>query len=177
LEWRIRQVQNRQSRGRPQHPEFSSIIAAGLSFTFPEAKELARTVANHLQPSAPSLTSLDRTTPIPRFAIVTPEQQADCLVDLRHLLERGYKMTTATHYLKVEMIAFHLQKTTQPESTLDDLELEVSEARQVRFTALTAQHHPEYAGGGSGELFFPMATGAYDNQSNSEAAYGGTSPW
>jgi hypothetical protein len=177
LNWRVRHVPTgRLHRGG--HPEFSSMIAAGLSFTFPEAKSLARTIAHYLQPSSPALTSADR-QPVPRFAIVTPEWQADCLVDLRHLLERGYKMATATQYLKVEKIAFQLQKTTQPESTLDDLDLEVSEVREVPFTALTAQHHPEYTGGGSGELFFPMETGAYDNQSSGEAALrdAGASPW
>jgi hypothetical protein len=181
LDWRIRHVSGRPSPlgQRHQYPDFSSIIAAGLSFTFPEAKGLARTIAHQLQPSAPALTSLDR-KPVPRFAIVTPELHADCLVDLRHLLERGYKMATATQYLKVEKITFLLQKTTQPESTLDDLDLEVSDVREIQFTALTAQHHPEYTGGGSGELFFPMETGAYENQSRSgEAALWdkGSTPW
>jgi hypothetical protein len=180
LDWRIRHVSSRPNPRGQQHQylDFSSIIAAGLSFTFPEAKALARTIAHNLQPSAPALTSLDR-KPVPRFAIITPERQADCLVDLRHLLERGYKMVTATQYLKVEKIAFHLQKTTHPESTLDDLDLEVSDVREVQFTALTAQHHPEYTGGGSGELFFPMETGAYENQSIGETALWdkGSTPW
>lgn len=168
LDWRIRNVETRQARGQ-YHPEFSSVVASGLSFTYPEAKELARTVAHRLKPSAPSLTLVDR-TPVPRFVLLIPENEEDSLVDLRHLLERGYKMATATHYLKVEQLVFHLQKTSKPESMLDDLELEVAEVRELPFTALTAQHHPEYAGGGSGELFFPMETGAYERMNSDEAA-------
>ena len=64
-------------------------------------------------------------------------------------------------------------------SALDDLELELKELKEIKYQCLTAQHHPEYAGEGSGELFFPMETGEYEVTGGStfmEKDAGG-SPW
>ena len=50
-----------------------------------------------------------------------------------------------------------------PESDLDELEqIEVQEDSSRDYQSLTATHHPDYAGDGSGEYFFPLETGAYE---------------
>lgn len=74
-------------------------------------------------------------------------------------------MATATHYLMLERISFKLQ-TVSAEQTPEDLEMmeiEVEDADEVSFQCITAQHNPDYVGGGTGEMFFPMENGVYDS--------------
>jgi len=40
--------------------------------------------------------------------------------------------------------------------------LEVQEDSDKDYQSLVAIHHPDYAGDGSGEYFFPLETGAYE---------------
>ena len=74
-------------------------------------------------------------------------------------------MTVRTNYVNMERLQFYFQALPQdaPESDLDDLEqLEVQEDSSKDYQSLTAIHHPDYAGDGSGEYFFPLETGAYE---------------
>ena len=168
FDWRVRSVRPRGS-GSAQ-AAYRTIVGTELDFSYPEAKELARTVANRLEASSAYLTNPDPTIPLPRFVYVCEESPQDEEVPyLRRLLEKGYRMSTATHYLKLEKISFQLQKLSsdQTEEDLEEMELEVRDDAELSFQCLTAQHSPDFAGGGSGELFFPMETGAYDASTGS----------
>jgi len=84
---------------------------------------------------------------------------------LRQFLEKGYRMTVRTNYVNMERLQFYYQTLPleSPESDLDELEqLEVQEDSSKDYQSLTAIHHPDYAGDGSGEYFFPLETGAYE---------------
>lgn len=84
---------------------------------------------------------------------------------LRQFLEKGYRMTVRTNFFNMERLQFYFQTLPQDahESDLDDLEqLEVQEDSSRDYQSLTAIHHPDYAGEGSGEYFFPLETGAYE---------------
>ena len=48
------------------------------------------------------------------------------------------------------------------EAQLDPLVLEVQDWNTLEYRILTAQHHPDYLGGGTGEYFFPLETGAWE---------------
>ena len=168
LDWRIRHA-----RPRVAAPlrEYRTIVASDVAFTYPEAKELARSVAHRLQPLPPpsmgivgsSSSSSSASSLLPTFVHVCPDDRED-MTYLRRILEKGYRMTAQTHYLKLEKLLFHFQKLPagESENALDDVELELLEFKEIKFQSLTAQHHPDYAGGGSGELFFPVETGEYE---------------
>jgi len=84
---------------------------------------------------------------------------------LRQFLEKGYRMTVRTNYVNMERLQFFFQTlpVDAPESDLEELEqLEVQEDSSKDYQSLTAIHHPDYAGEGSGEYFFPLETGAYE---------------
>ena len=84
---------------------------------------------------------------------------------LRQFLEKGYRMTVRTNYVNMERLQFYYQTLPidAPESDLEELEqLEVQEDANKDYQSLTAIHHPDYAGEGSGEYFFPLETGAYE---------------
>ena len=84
---------------------------------------------------------------------------------LRQFLEKGYRMTVRTNYVEMERLQFYFQTLPldAPESDLEELEqLEVQEDSSKDYQSLTAIHHPDYAGEGSGEYFFPLETGAYE---------------
>jgi predicted nicotinamide N-methyase len=156
--------------------EFNTVVASDISFSFPEAKALARTVANRLAP----VVWYDASQRTPRFVHVCPESRD--VAYLHRFLSQGYKMSASTGYLNVEKLRFAAQilpTSESSESMLDDLELEVQHVSEIPFQSLIAQHHPDYAGQGSGELFFPMETGAYDVQSGSTylEPEAGSSPW
>ena len=133
------------------------MLASDVVLTYPEAKNLARVVANHLLPNTYA------SPPLPSFVHVCPEEHDD-MPYLRRILEKGYRMSVQTHFWKLEKLVFHWQKLPagEPESALDDLELELRDFKEISFQSMTAQHHPDYAGEGSGELFFPMETGEYE---------------
>jgi hypothetical protein len=157
--------------GLMQREYFRAIVASDVAMTYPEAKELARTVANRLEPSYPYASSYDpagtEPLPYPRFVHVCPEDRPDVSY-LNRLLEKGYRMTVSTGYLKLDKLVFKYQTmpSSTPESDLEDMELELAHESQVTYQSLTASHHVEYAGDGSGEWFFPMETGEYDGSTS-----------
>jgi hypothetical protein len=176
FDWRVRLPRS------IQHPSLykeyrTVVVPADVSYTYPEAKELARSVANRLEPSERFLLS---GAPVPRLVHVTPEDRDD-VPYLRRLLEKGYRMSVDMRYLKLEKLSFLFQKTNDqdPEEILDDLALELKEFKELKYQSLVAQHHPEYAGEGSGELFFPMDTGEYEVTGGSTFLERdpGMSPW
>lgn len=114
------------------------------------------------------------------FVHVCPDTRENTTY-LRQFLENGFRMTVNTGYLKVERLQFVFQTLPEdaPESEIEDLDLELKDERYRSYQSLTAVHHPEYAGDGSGEYFFPMETGEYEGGSRStylEPEEGG-SPW
>jgi hypothetical protein len=156
----------RHTPGTP-YKAFHTIVASDVAFSYPQAKELARTVANRLEPMARIaegyLGSEKAESSIPKFVHVCPEAREDSMY-LHRLMEKGYRMSVDTGYLKLEKLTFCFQTLPQskPESALDDLDLELQDDKELFYQSLTAQHHPDYEGEGSGELFFPMETGEYD---------------
>ncbi len=151
LDWKVRHA-----RGRPPK-EVTTIVAVDLALTYPEAVALARTCAYRLRPS---WVGRENAKTIPRFVHVCPADRED-VAYLQRELTNGYKMTAYTSYLKLEQIIFCPQTVSSSVADEDeDMELEVQDIRSLTFTSLIAQHHPDYVGGGSGELFFPADTGA-----------------
>jgi hypothetical protein len=176
LDWNTREVRPR-GLGQKVVKEYATVVASDVAFSYPETKELARTVAHRLAPTAWYDTTA---TTVPRFVHVCPESRQD-VPYLHRILNQGYRMTVATAYLKLEKLQFVVQRLPEsaPESALDEEELEVQDVKEMYFLALIAQHHPDYVGEGSGELFFPMETGEYEVRSGStylEPDAGG-SPW
>ena len=169
LDWTNRALR---PKGGPRVKEYKTIVASDVAFTYPETKALARAVANRLEPSAWYLAAPASDTTIkggvPRFVHTCPDARDD-VAYLRRILEKGYRMSVASLYLKVEKLQFVVQALpeSEPESALDDEELELMDFRDLPYQALVAQHHPDYAGEGSGELFFPMETGEYEVRSGS----------
>ena len=160
LDWTVRNVQPRIRKKGSK--EYNSIVTSDVAFTYPEAKELARNVANKLKPSGWFL-GADNPESVPRFVHICPDARED-VVYLRQFFEKGYRMSTSTGYLKLEKLRFNFQylPESEDEQALDDLELELQEFKEIIYQSLTAQHHPDYAGEGSGEIFFPMETGEYE---------------
>jgi hypothetical protein len=126
---------------------------------------------------------------LPRFVHIAPEDRGDEVSYLHRFLQQGYKMQVDIGYLKVERIIFALQPVdtsstgsgmsnksisspAQEEALLDDYELEVAEIQEFVLESTTATHDARYAGGGSGEIFFPMETGEYDNQKQNSGSAG-----
>jgi predicted nicotinamide N-methyase len=153
----------RHTPGTP-YKAFHTIVASDVAFSYPQAKELARTVAHRLEPMARmGYMGSEKASSIPKFVHVCPEAREDSMY-LHKLMEKGYRMSVDTGYLKLEKLTFCFQTLPQskPESALDDLDLELQDDKELFYQSLTAQHHPDYVGEGSGELFFPMETGEYD---------------
>ena len=169
FDWRIRHGRGGASMGllgeggKRGPKEYHTIVASDVAFSFPEAKELARTVANRLEPSYPYLTNRK---PRPRFVYVSPDNREET-PHLQRLLEKGYRMNVSPGYLKLEKLTFVFQSlpNSEPESKLDDLDLELQQFKETTYESLVADHSTDYAGEGSGELFFPMENGAYDSSS------------
>jgi predicted nicotinamide N-methyase len=161
LDWRVRAIQQVGTRMSSLPSDFRMIVASDVAFSYPESKQLARVVANRLEATAQYVYKSGST--LPSFVYITPDDR-DEVTYLRRILEKGYRMSTSSKYLKLEKLVFHLQKIQEgePESVLDDLELELKEVKEIRYQTLQAQHHPDYLGGGSGEFFFPLETGEYD---------------
>lgn len=98
------------------------------------------------------------------FVLLCPDYRDETRY-LRQFLEKGYRMTVRTNYVQMERLQFYFQTLPldAPESDLDELEqIEVQEDSSRDYQSLTAIHHPDYAGDGSGEYFFPLETGAYE---------------
>jgi hypothetical protein len=187
LDWRTRKVQprmNRPSSPSSQPLEYRTVVASDVVFSYPETKELARAVAHRVEPITPYIYQTKRstatTTTLPSFVHVCPDDRDD-VTYLRRILEKGYRMSVSSKFLKLEKLIFHLQKlpSGQPESELDDIDLELKDCKEIKYQALVAQHHPDYAGGGSGEWFFPIETGEYEATGGSTflEKETGSSPW
>jgi hypothetical protein len=171
LDWRHRPLVPRQSAtGPPHHEEYATIVVSDVALTFPETKALARCLAHRLAPSNPichteSLYAKD--TPgllVPRVVHLSRPDQEETLY-LRKYLGQGCRMTVTPDYVAVEKIGFVPQsiesaKPSEEDALLDKLELEVASVRTLDYALTIAQHHPDYAGGGSGEVFFPMEASA-----------------
>jgi SAM-dependent methyltransferase len=138
-----------------KHPKISDdtrfdvILGCDLLFSYPTAKELARTAAWMLGPEG-------------TFLHICPDNRED-LSYLRRFLEKGYRMTATPGYLKLQTheYKFQLLDEDEEETKLDSLELVEQSVRESTFESLLAFHHPDYDGI-NGEYFFPMETGAYD---------------
>jgi hypothetical protein len=114
------------------------------------------------------------------FVHVCPDTRENTTY-LRQFLEKGFRMTVNTGYLKMERLQFVFQTLPEenPESEIEDLDLELKDEMYRSYQSLQAIHHPDYSGEGSGEMFFPMETGEYEGGSRStylEPEEGG-SPW
>jgi hypothetical protein len=100
----------------------------------------------------------------PTFVHLCPDYR-DEVTYLRQFLEKGFLMSVRTSYVKMQRLQFVLQPMDQdtPEEELEKLDsLELQEETSRDYQSLTAVHHPDYAGEGSGEYFFPLETGAYE---------------
>jgi hypothetical protein len=116
----------------------------------------------------------------PTFVHVCPDDR-DNVPYLRQFLEKGFRMTVDIEYIKLQKLVFGFQILAQDahESELESMELIPKAEKGVAYQSLRAVHHPDYAGEGSGEDFFPLETGEYESGSRStylEPEAGG-SPW
>ena len=114
------------------------------------------------------------------FVHVCPDTR-ETTTYLRQYLEKGFRMNVNTGYLKMERLQFVFQALPEeePEVGIEDLDLELKDEMFRTYQSLKAIHHPDYAGDGSGEFFFPLETGEYEGGSRStylEPEEGG-SPW
>jgi hypothetical protein len=84
-------------------------------------------------------------------------------------------MFVSTSYLRLEKLTFVYQSlpSDEPESELSGLPLNLQEIKEIEYDCLTAEHHADYGGRGTGEMFFPMETGEYDRSTNMERDNGG----
>ena len=149
--------------------EYATVVLADGPLTFPETREMVRTVAHRVGPSDPSLARLlfkdngngeSSSVPTPRFVHVSRDGREET-VYMRKYLSEGCRMSVSTDYVTVEKISFAIQSIdTVPPSEegalLDPLELEVARVDELDYQIVTATHDPSYTGGGSGEVFFPM---------------------
>mmetsp|Transcript_32726 Transcript_32726/g.79528 ORF Transcript_32726/g.79528 Transcript_32726/m.79528 type:complete len:549 (-) Transcript_32726:177-1823(-) len=86
----------------------------------------------------------------------------DDITYLRQFLEKGYKMTVNLEYVQMQKLQF-VPAPASSEQELDDMaDLELQEESHRDYQTLTAIHHPDFAGEGMGEYFFPIETGAYE---------------
>ena len=89
---------------------------------------------------------------------------------LRQFLEKGFRMTVDSGYMNLERLSFVYQTLDEDveESKLEDLDtLELKDDTSKGYQFVRAVHHPDYAGDGSGEYFFPLETGEYEGGSRS----------
>ena len=132
-------------------------------------------------PLDPEETQVDPMIP-PTFVHVCPDDR-DNVPYLRQFLEKGFRMTVDIGYIKLQKLAFAFQILPQDahESELESMELVPKAEKAVAYQSLRAVHHPDYAGDGSGEYFFPLETGEYEGGTSSRSTYlepeAGESPW
>jgi hypothetical protein len=210
LSWSVRAPPVARGYSSPQQrvirPAYRAIVGSDIDFSYPSAKELARTVANSLLPSNPlaransestmatasggggsfgglgmaeiapltqqegqptTAATLDIKIP-PTFCHVAPDSRQD-LHYLRQFLERGFRMEVDVGYLKLQRLRFVYQVMPQeaPEDEVEDLDLELQEESVSSYQSIMAVHHPDYAGDGTGEYFFPLETGEYEGGTRS----------
>ncbi|CAB9499532.1 expressed unknown protein [Seminavis robusta] len=175
IPWRTRAFLSHNTSPKPYH----TIIASDLNYNFPEAKELARCVARRLEALSDWEGIKGDSKSPPKFVHVCPDRRD--VNFLQRFLAKGYAMDVKSGYLKLEKLIFKFQvlPESEPESKLDDLELEVQDLKEVIYQSLTAIHDPMYAQG-TGDYFFPMENGQYDNagaQTYMEPESDGTKKW
>ncbi|KAG7339271.1 hypothetical protein IV203_002477 [Nitzschia inconspicua] len=151
LQW---SVPRRISNNRRYDHEYRTIVGSDLELSFPTAKELARTVANMLLPSN-------------EFAVANIKEGANTAPSLEPWVwtPNHHLHPTKNAYVKMQRLQFVFQPMEEgtPERELEQLDsLELQEETSRDYQSLTAVHHPDYAGDGSGEYFFPLETGAYE---------------
>lgn len=184
--------------GRRYDRYYRTIIGSDMDFQFPDAKNLARTVANCLLPSnelaamstrdgastsgfgglgmdmeqtsstSDEDKSVDSSIP-PIFVHIAPDIR-ESVRYLRQFLEKGFRMTVDSGYMNLERLSFVYQTLDEDveESELEDLDtLELKDDTSKGYQFVRAIHHPDYAGDGSGEYFFPLETGEYEGGSRS----------
>jgi len=153
LDWR------HHPRMHPGKQLYRSILGSDLSENFPTVKELARTVAYHLEPQ------------IGRFVHVGP----DSLL-LSKFLNEGYLMRVDARYVTLESHIYHQQ--VLPEGEMPVKEFELQRVKEQTMEVLHATHHPDYDGI-NGEFFFPMETGTFENPAPDKylEKERGPSPW
>jgi hypothetical protein len=164
-------------RRRTDEPEFyDAVLASDIDYAFPNSKELAKMVAHRLAPIP------EWPKPTPRFVHICPDNPSrDDFPYLHRFLERGYRMTVATGYLKLQKLIFKYQiipKDAPEDEMLDNEPLELQQEHDLPFQSILAQHHPDYTG--VGEYFFPMETGELDGSTQQtflEPEAGGGLPW
>jgi hypothetical protein len=157
MPWRTRALWSHNQ----QPKTFHTILASDLKYNFPEAKELARTVARKLEALSSWETVKGDSKSPPTFVHVCPDGQD--VTFLQRFLAKGYSMNVKSAYVKLEKLIFKFQMLpeSEDEQKLDKLELEVQELKESIYQALTAVHDPQYAEG-TGDYFFPMENGEYD---------------
>jgi hypothetical protein len=165
---------NIDNQQRIRYKEYNTIIACGIDYTYPETKEMARTIANRVECISRTRNPHDSVKALSRFVNIFCENRDTNVSYLRSYLEKGYKMSTSIDYIKLEKLIFQYQivpndigsrsgSTNNEDNILDDLELELLNVIEKNYQSLVSIHHPDYIGGGSGEYFFPMETGEYDS--------------
>ena len=169
LDWQTRALPMAQrTKGRK---EYATVVLADGPLTFPETREMVRSVAHRVGPSNPALARLlfeddkdDKSSgspfSTPRFVHISRDGREET-VYMRKYLTEGCRMSVSTDYVTVEKIGFAIQSIdsvppSEENALLDQLELEVSRVDELDYQILTAMHDPAYTGGGSGEVFFPM---------------------
>jgi hypothetical protein len=97
-----------------------------------------------------------------RSGYVSGTGSDDDVTYLRQFLEKGYRMSVEMEYVRMQRLEFVLTEASSEKELedMDDLELQVESHSD--YQTLTAIHHPDYAGDGMGEYFFPIETGAYE---------------
>lgn len=160
LSWRKRSLNRRTPK------LFHTIVASDLNYNFPEAKELAHTVAHQLEAFSTWDTMKGNSKSPPTFVHMCLDAREDVSY-LHKFLAKGYRMNVNTGYVKLEKLVFVYQMLleSEPEEKLDELELELQEFQETTYQSLTAQHDPAYTDG-AGEYFFPMETGEYESASS-----------
>ena len=125
---------------------YRGILASDLTYSFPQAKELARTVAYSLEPQ------------LGRF-LHTCSSTVDDVVHLRKFLSEGYLMRVDTRFVTLESHVYKQQ--ILPDGEMPSKEFELGLVNTEIMQVVIATHHPEYDGV-NGEYFFPMETGTFD---------------
>ena len=170
----------------PTAKQLSKVVANSLlpsnDFAVANIKEGAETSPSFgglgMDMAAPSKSAEDeggvKVNPnIPAMFVHVCRDYRDETQYLRQFLENGYRMNVRTNYIKMNRMQLKLQSL--PEDELEDeeaelnyLEGEIQEEMSQDYQSLTAVHHPEYAGDGTGDYFFPLENGSYE---------GGMSRW
>ena len=193
LDWRTRRRPPPSTPTKPPRTTYQTIVLGDTPLTYPETRAMVRTIAHRLAPSNPDYMTQDLykrmegskedkldddTSVVPRLVYVTKDEREQN-VYFRQYLSQGCRMNVDVDYVTVEKIGFAIQSIatvppSQEAALLDPLELEVISVEKMDYQVITAMHHPDYVGGGSGEIFFPME--ATDFSVGKRGGGGGSGP-